>query len=85
MRNLDTASDEPLLRWFAFVHLPPHLQAISAVFWHVAAHVVEQCAPSRQREQALMQLLLAKDAAVRAAMETAEKAATTEHIVPKEG
>lgn len=76
---------EPMLRWFAFAHLPPHLQAVSAVFKHAADHVVVQCEPSEQRTAALMQLLLAKDAAVRAALLTAERAAQRNYIEPKEG
>ena len=75
---------EHMLRWFEFAHLPPHLQAISAVFRHCADHVVAQCAPSAERTIALRRLLEGKDAAVRAAIETASKKELTGHIEARE-
>jgi hypothetical protein len=83
MRNLQ----EPLLRWFASSHLPPHLSAASAPFGELAARLIELLEPSAERTVALRRLLEAKDAAVRAAIETAERRATASvnHIEPKEG
>lgn len=62
--------DEPMLRWFAFAHLPPHLQPASSPFWDLACHIVATIERSPERTVALRKLLESKDAAVRAALPT---------------
>jgi len=74
-------SIEGILRFFAYEHLPPHLQAISKHF-HWLAHALVGQAPTHEdskHEQislsgpeltvALRKLLEAKDCAVRAALD----------------
>ncbi len=58
---------EHVLRFFAYDHLPGHLQAISKPF-HDLAHQVAQRADNPETTVALRKLLEAKDAAVRAAL-----------------
>ena len=59
-------NDDPMLTWFKFEHLPPHLQATSKQFHDLARHVVDTIKPGNERTVALRKLLEAKDAAVRA-------------------
>lgn len=61
--------DDPILRFFAFGHLPPHLQAASGPFCHLANLLVASLPKCAERSVALRKLLEAKDAAVRAALE----------------
>lgn len=68
--------DEPILQFFAFAHLPPHLQAISKPFCDLAHSIVKgdesgaalslALPRNPERTVALRKLLEAKDAAVRA-------------------
>lgn len=60
-------SEEPIMKFFAYEHLPAFLQAVSAPFKQAADHVmtIPRCA---ERTVALRKLLEAKDAAVRAAL-----------------
>jgi hypothetical protein len=55
-----------MLRWFAFGHLPPHLQDVSRRFHVLALWIVDEVEPGPERTVALRKLLEAKDAAVRA-------------------
>lgn len=57
---------EYLLQFFAFEHLPPHLQAISKPFGEMAQWIVEHLPRNPERTVALRKLLEAKDCAVRA-------------------
>lgn len=57
---------EPLLRFFAFAHLPPHLQAVSEKFYDLAQEIVRDIPRSAERTAALRKLLESKDCAVRA-------------------
>lgn len=61
----DRAKEEPIVRFFAYAHLPPHLQTVSKPFGDLALHLltIPRCA---ERTVALRKLLEAKDAAVRA-------------------
>ncbi len=73
---------EPILQFFAYAHLPPHLQLISKPFHDLAHAIVEgDNAPTTgtvtsgpplprnpERTVALRKLLEAKDAAVRAVL-----------------
>lgn len=61
-------AEEPLLKFFAWAHLPPHLQAISQPFCELACTIVERLPRNAERTVALRKLLEAKDAGVRAAL-----------------
>ena len=77
--NQTAPQTEHILQFFAYEHLPPHLQAVSRPFCKLARQLVEPsevtgAAPPNQfplprnpeRTVALRKLLEAKDAAVRA-------------------
>lgn len=57
---------EPILQFFAYEHLPPHLQVISKIFAMLASEVVLTLPRNPERTVCLRKLLEAKDAAVRA-------------------
>jgi hypothetical protein len=57
---------EPILQFFAFEHLPPHLQEVSSEFHSLAFRLVHSLPRNPERTVALRKLLEAKDAAVRA-------------------
>lgn len=59
---------EHILQFFAFLHLPPALQEVSAPFSALAAVIVSTLPRNPERTVALRKLLEAKDAAVRAAV-----------------
>jgi hypothetical protein len=61
-----TDAPEHILQFFAFEHLPPHLQAISRQFGELAATLVLTLPRNPERTVALRKLLEGKDAAVRA-------------------
>lgn len=55
-----------IMQFFAFEHLPPHLQAVSKPFGELAAQVEATLPRNPERTVALRKLLEGKDAAVRA-------------------
>ena len=57
---------EHIMQFFAFAHLPPHLQAVSKPFAELAEKIVTTIPRNPERTVALRKLLEAKDAAVRA-------------------
>ncbi len=57
---------EYLIQFFAYEHLPPHLQAVSKPFGELAKQIVETLPRNPERTVALRKLLEAKDCAVRA-------------------
>ncbi len=57
---------EHVLQFFAYAHLPPHLQAVSRPFGELAQKIVDTLPRNPERTVALRKLLEAKDAAVRA-------------------
>jgi hypothetical protein len=57
---------EPIIQFFAYSHLPPHLQEVSAPFCVLAESIVNTLPRNPERTVALRKLLEAKDAAVRA-------------------
>lgn len=57
---------EHILQFFAYAHLPPHLQAVSKPFGDMAQQIVETLPRNPERTVALRKLLESKDAAVRA-------------------
>jgi hypothetical protein len=58
--------NEHILQFFAYEHLPPHLQAVSKPFGELAQHLVTTLPRNPERTVALRKLLESKDAAVRA-------------------
>lgn len=63
------ASEEPILRYFEYAHLPTHLQQVSWPYRTLAHQVLMQLPRSAERSTALRKLLESKDAAVRAALD----------------
>lgn len=59
---------DPILKYFQYSHLPPHLQTISAPFANLASLIVEAVPRNAERTVALRKLLESKDAAVRAGL-----------------
>ena len=59
-------SEDRMLKWFAFNHLPEYLQEISKAFYYLAVQITEKIEGGPERTVALRKLLEAKDAAVRA-------------------
>jgi hypothetical protein len=55
-----------IMQFFAYAHLPAHLQEVSALFGILAKTLVEDLPMNPERAVALRKLLEAKDAAVRA-------------------
>ena len=62
------SADEPILKFFAWKHLPDHLQAASRPFAMLADRIVKTTPRSPERTVCLRKLLEAKDCAVRAAV-----------------
>jgi hypothetical protein len=60
--------DEPILQFFAFEHLPVHLQAISQPFEALAQKLIVALPRNPERTVMLRKLLEAKDCAVRASI-----------------
>ena len=58
--------NEYLLQFFAYSHLPAHLQVISKPFGELAEKIVAELPRNPERTVALRKLLEAKDCAVRA-------------------
>lgn len=57
---------EPIMQFFAYQHLPRHLQEISKPFGELAELIVSTLPRNPERTVALRKLLEGKDAAVRA-------------------
>jgi hypothetical protein len=55
-----------MMQFFAYEHLPTHLQAISKSFGDLAQHIVDTLPMNPERTVSLRKLLEAKDCAVRA-------------------
>lgn len=62
-------SQERMLRWFQYGHLPPVLQDVSRPFCELAQTVCASITGGPERTVCLRKLLEAKDAAVRAHLE----------------
>lgn len=60
------ANPEHIMQFFAWLHLPEHLQVVSAPFGELAEQLVTNLPRNPERTVALRKLLEAKDAAVRA-------------------
>lgn len=59
-------SEDRMIKWFEYKHLPSHLQEVSMPFATLASDIVTHIEPGPERTVALRKLLEAKDAAVRA-------------------
>ena len=57
---------EHILQFFAWTHLPTHLQEVSSPFQVLARHIMDSLPRNPERTVALRKLLESKDAAVRA-------------------
>ena len=67
MSNESTVpTPEHIAQFFAFEHLPPHLQEVSRPFGELAQRILDTLPRNPERTIALRKLLEAKDAAVRA-------------------
>lgn len=68
--NLDVLVTGPeedrMLKWFEYEHLPEHLKIVSVKFYELACSICALVEPGPERTVALRNLLLSKDAAVRA-------------------
>lgn len=59
---------DPMMQFFAYAHLPPHLQAVSKPFGDLAQQMVDTLPRNPERSAGLRKLLEAKDCAVRASL-----------------
>ncbi len=64
--------NDRMLQFFAYEHLPAHLQDVSRPFGLLAATIVGSLPSNPERTVALRKLLEAKDCAVRALLYKAE-------------
>lgn len=60
--------ENPILKYFAYEHLPEKLQVISKPFGELAQFMAATLPPSPETSAGLRKLLEAKDCAVRAAL-----------------
>ena len=65
-RNDMEPTTDPIMQYFAYAHLPEHLQEVSKPFGELAQHIVTTLPRNPERTVALRKLLEGKDAAVRA-------------------
>ena len=63
---MSVSTEEPMLQFFEYTHLPQHLQNISQPFSLLASTLVQNLPRNPERTVALRKLLEAKDCAVRA-------------------
>ena len=56
----------PIIRYFAFEHLPPHLRGVSALIGKVAMELDDNLPDCEEKQAGLRRLLEAKDCFVRA-------------------
>jgi hypothetical protein len=59
----------PIMQYFAYEHLPPRLQDISAPFCKLARDIDDNTPDSAEKSAGLRKLLEAKDCIVRAALD----------------
>ena len=72
--DADLPTTDRMLQFFAYEHLPPHLQAVSRPFGDLARHIVRTLPSNAERTAGLRKLLEAKDCAVRALLFKADAA-----------
>jgi hypothetical protein len=68
------AMQDHIMQFFAYSHLPAHLQEASKPFGDLATHIIDTLPRNPERTVALRKLLEAKDAAVRARLAVAPPA-----------
>ena len=68
--NQQERTMDPIMQYFAYAHLPEHLQAVSRPFGELAEWITSNLPRNPERTVALRKLLEGKDAAVRAALTT---------------
>ncbi len=66
LADLPPKPKDRMLQFFAYEHLPPHLQAVSKPFCELAHKIADELPGNPERTVALRKLLEAKDCAVRA-------------------
>jgi hypothetical protein len=66
----------PILQYFTYKHLPPHLSCVSQPFAELAVQILTVTSPGPEQTVALRKLLESKDAAVRAALDKAPREET---------
>lgn len=64
--SVEQLSEDPILRFFHYEHLPEKLRAASKPFGDLARQIVDTTPRTAERTVALRKLLEAKDAGVRA-------------------
>lgn len=64
----EIATTEPIMKYFAYSHLPDRLQEISRPFGELALQLCQTLPRSAERAAGLRKLLEAKDCMVRAAL-----------------
>lgn len=64
----EAAAIDPVMRFFGYSHLPPHLQPLSRPFGELALWMFNELPRNAERTVAIRKLLEAKDAAVRAGL-----------------
>ena len=62
--------NDRMMQFFAYAHLPAHLQEISKPFSDLAQHIVDTLPSNPERTAGLRKLLEAKDCIVRAKLYT---------------
>lgn len=65
---MTSSGPSPILRYFAYAHLPAELQEVSLSFYVLANEIEARLPAGAEKSTALRKLLEAKDAAVRAAL-----------------
>ena len=66
--RMSAISNEPMMQFFAYTHLPQHLQDVSVHFHAMAEWIVVNLPRNAERTVALRKLLESKDCAVRAVL-----------------
>lgn len=66
MSNNQTDQSPPILKFFAYAHLPEHLQAVSKPVGDLAEQMARELPPGAELSAGLRKLLEAKDCFVRA-------------------
>lgn len=59
----------PIMKYFEFAHLPPHLQAVSGEVYTLACSMDTNLPDGAEKSAGLRKLLEAKDCFVRAALD----------------
>lgn len=60
--------NNPIMKYFEYEHLPPHLQEVSKPFCELARHIESTVLDSTEKYAGLRKLLESKDCVVRASL-----------------